>query len=173
MIYPDCGRRHSRRKPTTRQAEAQIQQWQDQAQSALQGKQLHRKSGRYPANEIPHVEPHMRWPNQGLIVGNSHRRWAYDDLSLPQWICGQITNIRQIQDLGLLHAMLDQVIYAMKDACRLPWHQVREAYACSMHEIEEGRLTWTDSIKWYFNRLEAERSTTILLSHKRSDLLNP
>ena len=43
----------------------------------------------------------------------------------------------------------------MRDASSLPWSAVREAYASSMHEVEEGRLAWSDSTQWTLNRLSA------------------
>ena len=32
----------------------------------------------------------------------------------------------------------------MKDTAYLPWPDVREAYANSMHDIEEGSLKWAN-----------------------------
>ena len=145
--------------PTMTAADQQIAQWDSNTQANIQGKPPARKSGRYPANEIPTVDPSLRWPNQGLLVGQSSRRRGYDDLSLPQWVCGQLTNVRQVNDLQTVRAMISQMIESMKDACWMPWHQVREAYAHSMHEMEEGRLTWDDSVQWSLNRLNIDRGS--------------
>ena len=43
----------------------------------------------------------------------------------------------------------------MRDASSLPWPAVREAYASSMHEVEEGSLAWSVSTQWVLNRLSA------------------
>ena len=56
--------------------------------------------------------------------------------------------------------MLEQVIHTMRDASTLPWDRVCEAYAFSMHDVEEGRLTWQDTVKWSFNRLDMTRLHT-------------
>ena len=34
---------------------------------------------------------------------------------------------------------------------------VRDAWAHSMHDVEEGRLTWADSTQWAINRLSASQ----------------
>ena len=78
-----------------------------------------------------------------------------DDLSLPEWAVGQLTNVHQIQDPTLLRQALLQVILDLRDATSLPWQAVRDAWSHAMHDIEEGRLTWADSTQWAINRLSA------------------
>ena len=41
----------------------------------------------------------------------------------------------------------------MRDASSLPWVAVRGVWASSMHDMEEGRLTWRDTTQWAINRL--------------------
>ena len=43
------------------------------------------------------------------------------------------------------------------DATSLPWQAVRSAWATSMHELEEGSLTWADATQWALNRLSASQ----------------
>ena len=50
----------------------------------------------------------------------------------------------------------------MRDAIGLPWATVRGAFASSMHELEELRLTWSDHLQWSMNRLGT--SQTLLSS---------
>ena len=45
----------------------------------------------------------------------------------------------------------------MKDATSLPWQAVRSTWATSMHEVEEGRLTWGDATQWALNCLSASQ----------------
>ena len=49
------------------------------------------------------------------------------------------------------------MIFTIRDASSIPWPAVREAYASSMHEVEEGRLTWGDATQWALNRLSASQ----------------
>ena len=129
----------------------------------LQGKQnTTKRSGRYNAHDSITAAPHLRWPNEGYHASDGKKRVLYDDLSLPQWIAGQLTNIYAISDSILSKQALLQVIHAMRDAASLPWPTVRAAWASSMHQIEEGDLTWPNATQWAINRLSASQ---IALSH--------
>ena len=81
----------------------------------------------------------------------------YDDLSLPEWAVGQLNNIYQIQDPVVVKKALLQTIMALKDATSLPRVAVRSAYANSMHEMEQGTLSWDDQTQWSLNRLSASQ----------------
>ena len=50
-----------------------------------------------------------------------------------------------------------QMNLAMMDTTSLPWPAVRAAWASSMHQVEEGNLTWADSTQWVINRLRASQ----------------
>ena len=65
----------------------------------------------------------------------------------------QLSNVYQIKDRNTSKQALLQVIMVMKDATSLPWQAVRSAWATSMHEVEEGQLTWGDATQWALNRL--------------------
>ena len=41
----------------------------------------------------------------------------------------------------------------MRDTTSLPWPAVRGAWATSMHDLEEGRLTWQDATQWSLSHL--------------------
>ena len=100
--------------------------------------------------------PELRWPNKGYLGVNAKKRILYDDLSLPEWAVGQLSNVFHIQDTNLARQALLQVILALKDATSLPWETVRSAWGNSMHEIEQlGTLSWEDNIQWSLNRLSA------------------
>ena len=94
---------------------------------------------------------------QGLHVSNGKKRDIYDELSLPQWIPGQLSNIYAISDPTLSKQALLQVIFAMRDAVSLLWPAVRAAWASSMHQMEEGHLSLADSTQWAINRLSASQ----------------
>ena len=112
-----------------------------------------KKSGRFNTTETCTAPPKLRWPNEGFFGGANRKRLSYDDMSMPQWVAGQLNNISQIQDNNLLRLVLDQVIAAMQDASSLPWVAVRGAWASSMQDMEQGRLTWRDTTQWAINRL--------------------
>ena len=148
-----------RRMPTVNDAVSQLLSHYEQGhtQELLQGKAVSKKSGRYNNTDTSTLQPHLRWPNEGFTGGGAKKRISYDDLTLPQWVAGQLTNAIQIQDNDVLRSVLNQIIFAMRDASSLPWPAVREAYASSMHEVEEGRLAWSDSTQWALNRLSASQ----------------
>ena len=81
----------------------------------------------------------------------------YDELSLPQWAAGQLLNIYHIRDHETARHALLQTIHYIRDAMSLSWPTVRNAYAVSMHEVEEGTLTWSNATQWSINRLSASR----------------
>ena len=121
----------------------------------------HRRSGCYNTHDTVSVAPEVRWPNEGFHGSNSKKRLLYDDLSMPQWVGGQLTNILHMQDQATSRQALIQVIAAMKDAVSIPFTAVKNAWACSMHELEEGNLTWNDSTQWALNRLSASQVSLI------------
>ena len=119
---------------------------QQNRQEAAQGKiSATKKSGRYNTVDIAKVSPHLRWPNEGCHGTNGRKRTTYDELSLPQWVSGQLTNIYSIQDPVLVKQALLQVIMATRDATSLPWPAVQGAWAASMNEVEEGTLNWANT----------------------------
>ena len=130
-----------------------------------QGKPQTKKSGRYNLHDTVSSAPHLRWPNEGFHATNGKKRVAYDDLSLPQWISGQLSNIHAIADPTVSKQALLQVIHAMRDAVSLPWPAVRAAWASSMHQVEEGYLSWADATQWAINRLSASQ---VALAHTQA-----
>ena len=80
---------------------------------------------------------------------------------MPQWVAGQLTNILHMQDPLTSKQALTQVIWAMKDAVSLPFTAVKNAWACSMHELKEGNLSWADSTQWALNRLSASQVSLV------------
>ena len=68
----------------------------------LQGKQASKRSGQYNTTDTTTALPEYRWPNEGYHGSKGKKHVIYDDLSLPQWAVGELTNIHQIQDPTLL-----------------------------------------------------------------------
>ena len=131
---------------------------QKSRQEVLQGKGSSiKKSGRYSTIEMVTATPQARWPNEGCHGMNGKKRPVYDDLTMAQWVSGQLTNVYNIQDPTLLKQVLLQVIMATRDATTLPWQAVRNAWATSMHQIEEGSLQWSDTTQWSLNHISASQ----------------
>ena len=128
-----------RRLPNISQAVTNaLAAYEDQAKSSLLGKQ--RRSGRYNTTDIAQNPPEIRWPNEGFHSSAGKKGVPYDELSMAQWVTGQLSNIYNMKDsITARHALL-QVILAIKDATSLPWGAVRSAWATSMHDLEEGNL---------------------------------
>ena len=116
-----------------------------------------RRSGHYNTTDLIQTPPETRWANEGFHSGQGKKRVVYDDLSLIQWAVGQLSNVYQMKDATVSKQALLQVILALKDATSLPWQAVRSAWATSMHEIEDGSLTWVDATHWSLNRLSASQ----------------
>ena len=76
---------------------------------------------------------------------------------MPQWVSGQLTNIYNMHDSTMVKQALLQVILATRDATSLPWPTVRNAWATSMHELEEGSLKWSDTTQWSLNCLSTSQ----------------
>ena len=149
-----------RQNPTISQSVAQVMaSYEAQAkQEASLGKQIPtKKSGCFNATDAITSGPELRWPNEGYQGVSAKKRILYDELSLPEWAVGQLTNIYHIQDPAIVKKALLQTILALKDATSLPWQAVRSAYANSMHDMEQGTLTWDDQMQWSLNRLSASQ----------------
>ena len=133
-----------------------LARYEEQAdQEARPGKtySYRKRSGRYNVTATSTVGPQYRWPNERLVSNSHTKKPAYDELSLAQWISGQLNNILLVEDNSMLRSMLTQVSMAMRDAVSLPWPAVRSACAASMTDVEEGRLNWADSLQWSLNRI--------------------
>ena len=139
-IIPNILKQH----PSISQAVSQLlATYETQAKAeASQGKTSNKRSGQYNTTDTSHTSPEKRWANEGYLGSQGKKREAYDDLTLTQWVVGQLSNVYQIKDPNISKQALLQIILAMKDATSLTWQAVRSAWATSMHKVEEGRLTW-------------------------------
>ena len=104
-----------------------------------------RRSGHYNNNDTVSAHPEVSWPSEGFHGSNGKKRLLYDELSMPQWVAVQLTNILHMQDHAIARQALIQVIAAMKDAVSIPFISINNAWACSKHELEEGNLAWSAS----------------------------
>ena len=124
---------------------------------ATQGKGTQRKSGRFNNTDTVTLLPQFRWPNEGLASVTGKKRVLYDELSVSEWAAGQLSNIYLIQDPVLVKQAMLQTIQVLKDATSLPWQAVRTAYAQSMHQVEQGTLSWQDTTQWALNRISSSQ----------------
>ena len=131
----------------------------------IQGKNATKKLGRFNTVDIITAPAHFGWPNEGFQGVQGRKRLAYGNLSLPQWVSGQLFNIFNIQDPSTVKHALLQMILATEDAASLPWPKEHDTWAVSMHEVEEGRLGWEDTNQWSFNRLGVSQ---IALSNRQT-----
>ena len=130
-----------------------------------QGKQ--KRSGRYNTSDMIAVQPHLRWPNEGFHDFDGKKRLTYKELSLPQWVAGQLTNIHAMSDPIQVKQAILQMTFAMRDTVSLPWPAVRTAWASSMHLVEEGNPSWAESTQWAINRLSASQ---IAMAHSQTQI---
>ena len=80
-----------------------------------------KKSGRLSTTDTITSVPELRWPNEGYHGVNGRKCIVYDDLSLPEWALGQLSNIFQIQHPAKVRKALLQTIMALKETTLLPW----------------------------------------------------
>ena len=108
-----------RRLPNISQAVTNaLAAYEDQAKSTLLGKQ--RCSGRYNTTDIAQNPPEICWPNEGYHSSTGKKGVLYDELSMAQWVTGQLNKVYSMKDpITATHALL-QVILAIKDATSLP-----------------------------------------------------
>ena len=87
----------------------------------LQGKGPygHRKSGHYNVTDTTNVKPEFKWQHEGYITNSSVNKPAYNDMSMAQWVAGQLHNISQVEDPMLVKLMLQQVTLSIRDAVAL------------------------------------------------------
>ena len=114
---------------------------------------MRKKSGRYKTTDTCTARPELRWPNEGYVSTGTTKKPSYDDLTMAQWASGQLSNILLIQDFEVMKRMLTQVTMALTDAVSLPWPAVRSAWAASMTQIKDGRLSWANDTQWALNRI--------------------
>ena len=109
-----------RRNPGTLKSVNSLLALHDFPFQVTQGNQnLAKRSGRYNAHDSVTAARQLCWPNEGYHASNG-KGVLYDDLSLPQWTAGQLSNIYAISDPTLSKQALLQVIHAMRDAVSLP-----------------------------------------------------
>ena len=129
-----------------------------------QGKSTTKKSGSFNTVDIFTALAHLRWPNEGFQGVQGQKRLPYDDLTLSQWVSGQLANIYNIQGPSTVKDALLKLIMATNEAASLAWPTIHDTWAVSMHTVEEGRLGWKDTNQWSFNRLGASQ---IALSNRQ------
>ena len=141
-----------RQNPTISQSVAQVLAFYEAhvKQDMAQGKPSTRKSGRYNTTETVISAPELRWPNEGYHGTQGKKRSSYDDLTLPEWAAGQLSNIHYIQDPSLVKNNISSQGRHISSL-------VRAAYGNSMHEVEQGTLTWDNQMQWAINRLSTSQ----------------
>ena len=91
-----------RRTPSISEAVTQLlEPYEGQAKASLQGRPHNKKSGRYNTTDIVHTAPELRWPNEGYHAPGGKKRVPYDELTLPQWVEGQLSNIFHMRDQSM------------------------------------------------------------------------
>ena len=68
-----------------------------------------RKSVRYNVTDTSYVKPEFKWPNDGYITNSNVKKPVYDEMSMAQWVAGQLHNISEVEDPILVKLMLQQV----------------------------------------------------------------
>ena len=120
--------------------------------------QSRKKSGRYNIADTPHCTSHLCWPDESYLAGSQHKRTAYDDMTLGQFVTGFMANVLDTQHMDTTRNVLKELGETVKLAENLSWPIARGAFAISMHKIEEETLTWADCRALADNRLTYSQS---------------
>ena len=104
------------------------------------------------------VIPNLQTLSSNATVSDAVKNLLTSYEGLPQWVASQFTNMYAMSDPILVKQAILQITLVMCDAASLPWAAVKSAWASSMHEVEEGLLTWADSTQWTINRLIASQA---------------
>ena len=107
-----------------------------------QGKR--KRSGRYNTTDSSASVPSRRWANEAVLVGPAKRRVIFDDLTETQFVMGFIKNAQDTLDTLMRQYMLLELYELLKLADSTSWSVARGAYIASMHDIEDGQITWMD-----------------------------
>ena len=107
-----------------------------------QGKR--KRSGRYNTTDSSASVPARRWANKAVLVGPAKRRVIFDDLTETQFVMGFIKNAQDTLDTLMRQYILLERYELLKLADCTSWSVARGAYIASMHDIEEGQITWMD-----------------------------
>lgn len=119
-------------------------QGQGRIASSLANK-VSQKSGRAKTAADNVVIP-VEWPHFHVFKGGDRSPAQYDGLSVQEFVFGY-TNV--LLKAGLpsddKEAMLLHLRNIMLDACEYGWAGARNAHAIVLQQIEQGRLTWSDT----------------------------
>ena len=81
-------------------------------------------------------------------------RWekylTYDEFSLPQWVAGQPSHHAGFEP-NEASGVTDEALYEGCSLITMASCQGRAAWASSIHQVEEGTLTFADSTIWAKN----------------------
>ena len=102
------------------------------------------KSGRFRTSESS-VNNFVRWPHEMVYIGASRKRILYDELTPVQWMLGFLRCLQEQRDTATSQHMLSHGINVLQDAVDVSFPVAKGAYAVTMHEMEEGRVTWGDT----------------------------
>ena len=103
------------------------------------------KSGRNRGPETS-AKHHVTWPHELVYVGASRTTADYDNLTPVQFITGFLRSLQLAPPNDRDH-ILSYGIDLFQDAVDVNWEVARGANAVILQEIEQGRLTWSDSEK--------------------------
>ena len=103
------------------------------------------KSGRNRGPETS-AKHYVVWPHELVYVGAERNTAQYDTLSPVQFITGFLRSL-QLAPTTDRDNILAYGIDLFQDAVDVNWEVARGANAVILQEIEQGRLTWSDSDK--------------------------
>ena len=113
------------------------------------------------------------------IGGPSKNRVNYDSLSVYQWMSGFAQIIKEEPEIATKNAMLEYMSDLMDDAQDFGWNPAKASHAVLLCCMEEGKISWQDTLKIdRIRRTHAQRTTTCQTNYtqpqkKQNDHVNP
>jgi len=110
--------------------------------TTTQGKRSH-KSGRVKtASDF--VLHQVEWPHFHIFRGTTRQPASYDELSVPEFVCGFLRALEQEDDNATRLQRLEHLRHLMADAAEFGWQGARNFHGILLQEMEKGRISWAD-----------------------------
>ena len=84
------------------------------------------------------------WPHYHVYRSPGHRAVRYEDLTVPEFVFGFLSQMTSIAGRKTNQKMLTHLRCMMRDAMDFPWANVRNYHGIVLSQMEMDRLTWHD-----------------------------
>lgn len=115
----------------------------------------------------------QEWPHKNLDMEYSSQGINFKDLSMPQFVAGEINIIKNSDEEGERKGRLDFLKALMYEAIackKLPWSVILDCYSGWLLEVERGRQNWGDDFSSMIGGIVRRASYDLLMNTKSTSL---